>query len=99
MATGYVIEPHGTGSGGGSSKIRVNNSNSGTSYKIQWRYKLGSNPYSPWWEQNTTQSTLPTGTYTIDFKMKTSGTGNTAPPDETVSLSSNELETLTVAWS
>lgn len=99
MPTGYVIEPHGTGSGGGTSKIRVNNSNSGTSYQIQWRYKLGANPYSPYWEQGTTQSGLPPGSYTINFKMKNSGTGNTPPPDEPVTLATNELETLTVGWS
>ncbi len=99
MPTGYVIEPHNTGSGGGTSKIRVNNSNSGTSYQIQWRFTLGTNPYSPWLGQNYTQNNLPPGDYTIDFKMKNAGSGHTAPPDEPVTLATNELETLTVAWS
>lgn len=98
MPTGYVIQPHSTGTGGGTSQIRVNNSNTTTPYQIQWRYKLGANPYSPYWEQATTQSGLPAGTYTINFKMKNSGTGNTAPPNETVALATNELETLTVGW-
>lgn len=98
MPSGFVIQPHSTGSGGGTSKVRVNNSNTTTPYQIQWRYKQGTNPYSPYWEQGTTQNSLMPGTYTINFRMKNSGTGNTPPSDETVSLASNELETLTVAW-
>ncbi len=98
MPTGFVIQPHSSGSGGGTSKIRVNNSNATSSYAIQWRYKQGVNPYSPYWEQGTTQTGLVPGAYTINFKMKNSGTGNTPPPNEAVSLASNELETLTVSW-
>jgi hypothetical protein len=97
MPSGY-IQPHTSGPGGGSSKIRVNNTNLTAPYQIQWRYKSGVNPYSPWWEQGTTQSGLVPGTYTVNFKMKNAGTGNTAPPDEPVNLASNELETLPVAW-
>jgi hypothetical protein len=99
MATGYVIEPHSSGPGGGTSKIRVNNSRTGSAYQIQWRFKWSTNPYSPWLEQNFTQKSLPPGGYTIDFRMKNAGSGHTAPPDEPVTLGTNELETLTVNWS
>jgi hypothetical protein len=97
MATGYVTQPHGTGSGGGTSKITVNNSNGNSAYAIQWRY-LYSGVYSPFFEQNTTRSGLAVGSYTIDIKMKTAGSPHTPPPDEAVSLASNEQETLTVSW-
>jgi hypothetical protein len=98
MATGYVIEPHATGPGGGTSKIRVNNTTNENSFRIQWRFKLGTNPYSPWREQGYTQINLPPGGYTIDFRMKNAGSGHTPPPDEPVKLGTNELETLTAGW-
>jgi len=98
MATGYVTQPHTTGSAG-SGSIRVENTNGGTSYQIQWRYKLAAGSYSPYWAQNTTRSGLAPGTYTVNFKMKNAGSGNTAPPNEGVTLAPGEIETLKVAWS
>jgi hypothetical protein len=97
MATGYVTQPHTTGSAGTAS-LRVQNSDSSTDNQIQWRYKLGAGSYSPYWEQNTTRSGLTAGTYTVNFKMKNSGTGHTPPPNEAVTLSSGEIETLVVGW-
>lgn len=98
MATGYVITPHGSASDPVSAKLRVNNSSADAAYAIQWRYKQAANPYSPWFEQNTTRSSLVPGTYTVNFRMKTAGSPHTAPPDEGVTLGTKELETLTVAW-
>lgn len=98
MATGFVITPHTTG-GAGTASIRVENTETGTDYQIQWRYKLGAGAYSPYWEQNVTRAGLVPGSYTVNFKMKNAGTGHTAPPNEAVTLSAGEIETLKVDFS
>ena len=98
MATGSVIQPHSTGSDGGTSKIHVVNSSADKTKAIQWRCKRGANPYGPFLEQGATTTGLAPGTYTVNFKMKNTGTGHTRPPNEVATLGANQSESFTVVW-
>jgi len=98
MPSGYIMQPHGTGPGDGTSAIRVTNRNITAAYAIQWRFKVSTNPFGTWRAQGTTKTGLMPGTFTVNFRMRTTGSPHSPPPNEIVTLQGNELETLTVAW-
>ena len=95
---GFVVQPHGTGAGGGTSKIKVVNANATAACAVQWRYRKGASAWSPFFEQGRTVAHLMPGNFTVNFKMKAAANGITPPPDEPVTLGTNELEMLTVKW-
>jgi hypothetical protein len=95
---GFVIQPHATGPGGGTSEILVLNTKSAAEHAIEWRYRRGATAWSRFFDQGRIVARLMPGNFTVSFRMKGAGSPHRAPISAAVQLGTNARATLTVNW-